>query len=70
MICLRTLLRIYEKIQPKKIKKLKGFLGCPNCPNNKRVVVLVHNSTTIYPIDMRLVASQTLFVFTCFIKMA
>jgi transcription elongation factor Elf1 len=50
------LLRIYEKkSNPKKLKNKKLF-GCLSCSKNKRVVVLIHNSTTIYPIDMRLVA--------------
>jgi hypothetical protein len=66
MICLKTLLRIYEKkTNPKKLKNKKYF----GCPKNKRVVVLIHNSTTIYLIDMTLFAPQTLFVFTCSIKL-
>jgi hypothetical protein len=35
MICLRTLLRIYEKIQSKKIKKLKVFLAAQVAPRTK-----------------------------------
>jgi hypothetical protein len=67
MICLRTLLRIYEKkIQPKKVLKIKSFFGWPR---NKKVVVLIQNSTTIYLIDMRLFVPQTLFVFTCSVKL-
>jgi hypothetical protein len=36
---------------------------------NKRLVVLIHNSRTTYPIDMRFVAPRTSFVFTFFVKM-
>jgi hypothetical protein len=36
----------------------------------KELLFLIHNSTTIYPIDMRLFAPRTLFVFTCFVKLA
>jgi hypothetical protein len=36
---------------------------------NKRVVVLIHNSTTTYPIATRFVMPQTLFVYTFFVKM-
>jgi hypothetical protein len=54
MICLKSLLRIYgKKSNPKKLKN-KKFFGCLSCLRNKRFVVLIHNSTTIYAIDMRL----------------
>jgi hypothetical protein len=66
MTCLRTLLRIYGKNPTQKSFKIKSFFGCLK---NKRVVVLIHNSTTIYPIDMRLFAPQILFVFACSVKL-
>jgi hypothetical protein len=46
------------------IKNLKNkkLFGCLSCPKNKTIVVLIHNSTTIYPIEMRLFAPRTLFV--------
>jgi hypothetical protein len=41
MICLRTLLRIYEKkIQPKKLKNLKRFLATQSYPHDKKNVFL------------------------------
>jgi hypothetical protein len=44
MVCLRTLLRIYEKkSNPKKLKNKKSF-GCPSYPKNKRVLFWGHNS--------------------------
>jgi hypothetical protein len=54
-----------EKNPTQKSLKIKSFFGYPSCPKNKRVLFLGHNSITIYPIDMRLFAPQTLFVFTC-----
>jgi hypothetical protein len=47
-----------------KIKKKKKFYS-----KNKRVVVLIHNSTTTYPIDTKFVVPRALFVFTFSVKM-
>ena len=44
--------------------KINSFFGYSTCPKNNKVMILGHNSTTIYPIDMKLIASQTLFIFT------
>jgi hypothetical protein len=46
MICLRTLLRIYEKKSNPKNLKNKMFFGCPNYPHDQENVFLVHNSIT------------------------
>jgi hypothetical protein len=44
IICLRTLLRIYEKkSNPKKLKN-KKFFGCSSCPNLKIFLFLGHSS--------------------------
>jgi hypothetical protein len=53
---------LQKKSNPKSFKR-KKIIDYPSYPKNKRVVVLIHNSTTIYPIDMRLFAPQTLFFF-------
>jgi hypothetical protein len=46
MICLRTLLRIYEKkSNPKKLKD-KKFLAARSCPNDQKHVFLGHNIIT------------------------
>jgi hypothetical protein len=46
MICLRTLLRIYEKkSNPKKVKNIK-FLVAQSCPHDKKNVFLGHNNIT------------------------
>jgi hypothetical protein len=46
MICLRTLLRIYEeKSNPKKLK-YKKFFAAQSCPHDKNNLFLRHNSIT------------------------
>jgi hypothetical protein len=47
MVCLRTLLRIYEKSYNSKKFKNKKFFGCPSCPKFTRILFLGHNSWTI-----------------------
>jgi hypothetical protein len=44
MICLRTLLRIYEKNPIQKSLKIKSFFGCLSCPKFTRILFLGHNS--------------------------
>jgi hypothetical protein len=44
MICLRTLLRIYEKNPTQKSFKIKSFLAAQNYPHDQTNVLLGHNS--------------------------
>jgi hypothetical protein len=46
MICLRTLLRIYEKKSNPKKLKTKKFLATQSCLLDKKKVLLGHNSIT------------------------
>jgi hypothetical protein len=60
----------YLIFKKKNLKVFKIFLVKKNFyPKNKRVVVLIHNSTTAYLIDMEFVAPQALIVFSFFVKM-
>jgi hypothetical protein len=46
MICLRALLRIYEKKSNSEKLKNKKFFGCPSCPKFTRILFLEHNFWT------------------------
>jgi hypothetical protein len=46
MICLRTLLKIYEKNPTQKSFKIKSFLVAQSCPHDQKNVLLGHKNIT------------------------